>query len=108
MEIKPCPFCGGKAELRSRKVRNSDLGTCASWVACTVCESTGKCFSLDGKEEAAVAFWNTRQKTLKGNPEMKENLNDIIAEMRDATMNGEFDDETVNAWADRLEAASTF
>ena len=63
MEIKSCPFCGGKAELRSRKVRGTNLGTCSSWVACTACESTGKCFSLDdGKEEAAITFWNTRQK----------------------------------------------
>ena len=34
-----------------------------------------------------------------------ETIEDIMAEMRDATMNGEYDDATVDAWADRIEAA---
>ena len=34
-----------------------------------------------------------------------ETIEDIVAEMRDATMNGEYDDATVDAWADRIEAA---
>ena len=37
--------------------------------------------------------------------EKKEPVTDIIAEMRDATMNGEYDDQTVEDWADRIEAA---
>ena len=39
--------------------------------------------------------------------EKQETVADIVAEMRDATMNGEFDDETVSEWADRIEAAAT-
>lgn len=35
----------------------------------------------------------------------RETVEDIVEEMRDATMNGEFDDATVNEWADRIEAA---
>ena len=35
-----------------------------------------------------------------------ETLADIVAEMRDATMNGEYDDATVNDWTDRIEAAA--
>ena len=34
-----------------------------------------------------------------------ETIEDIVAEMRNATMNGEYDDATVDAWADRIEAA---
>lgn len=35
----------------------------------------------------------------------QESSANIVAEMRDAAMNGEYDDQTVNDWADRLEAA---
>ncbi len=35
-----------------------------------------------------------------------ETIADIVSEMRDATMNGEYDDSTVNDWADRIEAAA--
>ena len=37
--------------------------------------------------------------------EKRETIADIVAEMRDATMNGEYDDTTVNDWADRIEAS---
>ena len=39
------------------------------------------------------------------NEKKQETSKDIVAEMRDATMNGEYDDATVDAWADRIEAA---
>lgn len=39
------------------------------------------------------------------NEKKQETSKDIVAEMRDATMNGEYDDATVDAWADRVEAA---
>ena len=39
------------------------------------------------------------------NEKKQETSKDIVAEMRDTTMNGEYDDATVDAWADRIEAA---
>jgi hypothetical protein len=36
----------------------------------------------------------------------RETVVDIVAEMRDAAMNGEYDDATVNDWADRVETAA--
>jgi hypothetical protein len=36
----------------------------------------------------------------------RETVADIVAEMRDAAMNGEYDDATVNDWADRVEIAA--
>ena len=39
------------------------------------------------------------------NEKKQETSKDIVAEMRDATMNSEYDDATVDAWADRIEAA---
>ena len=49
-EIKPCPFCGGKAEL----FHSYDGYYC---VQCTVCY----CSTLNfRKEQTAINFWNRR------------------------------------------------
>ena len=36
VELKPCPFCGGEAQLRTQEV---DYGLCGAWVYCTVCNA---------------------------------------------------------------------
>ena len=48
-KLKPCPFCGGRAELREDHDN--------SWVICPNCQ-----ISLEGFEDSddAVAAWNTR------------------------------------------------
>jgi Lar family restriction alleviation protein len=54
-KLKPCPFCGGPAELW-RAGTHPDR---AAWIACM-----GKCSVLISKEhktdEEAIAAWNTR------------------------------------------------
>ena len=49
-DLKPCPFCGGKAELF-----HSYDGYCC--VQCTVCY----CSTLNfRKEQTSINFWNRR------------------------------------------------
>lgn len=50
MELKPCPFCGGSAELCVHEA------TGVSWVRCIECETSGGATS----EEHAIKAWNTR------------------------------------------------
>jgi Lar family restriction alleviation protein len=50
-ELKPCPFCGGSAELLS------DVACIDWWVCCEDCENN--CRSDQEKSEA-VAAWNRR------------------------------------------------
>lgn len=49
-DLKPCPCCGGEAELR-----NVEMASC-SYVKCKVCNLTGS----DGSKDRIVAAWNTR------------------------------------------------
>ena len=54
-DLKPCPFCGGKAEL----FNSYDGYHC---VQCTVCY----CSTLNfRKEQTAINFWNRRSGELK-------------------------------------------
>lgn len=71
-ELKPCPFCGGEAEIRQRKVHYKD------WfgkdyrlmyrVRCTKCGATvgriSACLAhhdeRTGEEWGAIVEWNTR------------------------------------------------
>ena len=49
IELKPCPFCGGDAELRGRKT---------SMVNCTGCSAST--FQLLEDKGSAARQWNTR------------------------------------------------
>lgn len=55
-ELKPCPFCGGKAKLWRA---NKETPNRAAWVACM-----GRCSVLVSREhttdEEAIAAWNRR------------------------------------------------
>lgn len=55
MELKPCPFCGGKANFWESKANNGYLYGYA--VRCSVCRSRSKTY---GSEEYAMAAWNRR------------------------------------------------
>ena len=50
-ELKPCPFCGGKAELSYRY-----LFECF-WVVCEQCGTESAAF---GTEDGAIEAWNRR------------------------------------------------
>ena len=51
--LKPCPFCGGEAELRDPHGAFSRLAA----VFCNDCEIRGQ---LQVDAETAIAAWNTR------------------------------------------------
>lgn len=56
-KLKPCPFCGGKAQIH--KCYHYGLGY-EYWVECTVCEirTPG---GIDNKESYEVKLWNRRK-----------------------------------------------
>ena len=81
MELKPCPFCGGKAKLHTRQLRfigQNYLGSkkirMAAQVFCNRCKARGAVFSgevidpwnkdfnapFDWMKEQAVVAWNRR------------------------------------------------
>lgn len=49
--LKPCPYCGGEAEILT------STSTINRWASCTECASEGP---EGDTAEAAVALWNTR------------------------------------------------
>jgi len=58
-KLKPCPFCGGEAELSSGKFDGKET----SYVLCTKCGSRGEFFSVSPKyasAERAIEAWNRR------------------------------------------------
>ena len=55
--LRPCPFCGGIAELFLVGENVDGFGMNAYSVACTSCCSVGKPFSIPAD---AAEFWNTR------------------------------------------------
>ena len=56
-ELKPCPFCGGKARIIADDPFDGYQGNCTVYLArCVVCgaEISG------GKHEKAIEAWNRR------------------------------------------------
>ncbi len=49
-KLKPCPFCGGTAEI---------VETSVAWVRCLKCDSETQA-SDSGTVVGAIAIWNTR------------------------------------------------
>lgn len=74
-ELKPCPFCGGKAEYKRTAIKTNGCWTDVVCVRCTICDSrTGRVLynakkhpNCEEYEEAAEA-WNKRI----GEKQMKE------------------------------------
>jgi hypothetical protein len=52
-EMKPCPFCGGKAEL-------IDLGDAGYRVACVSGHGWCQCEQIRATESGVIKSWNTR------------------------------------------------
>ena len=62
-KLKPCPFCGGKAEL-GHTIKESAYGN-TSFVFCTNCSANGKMIRVSSKyssDERAIEAWNRREK----------------------------------------------
>lgn len=58
-ELKPCPFCGGTAELSEGKFD----GKATSYVLCLKCAARGEFFTVSPKYASAikaVEAWNKR------------------------------------------------
>lgn len=51
--MKPCPFCGGKAEIRSFHAMHE-------WSWWPECADCGICGPDQNTEAEAVAYWDTR------------------------------------------------
>ena len=60
-ELKPCPFCGGEAELAHLRKRPSRIFGIyrPAYVRCTVCYATGR---TTYTTEFAIEAWNMRVK----------------------------------------------
>ena len=60
-ELKPCPFCGGNAELSLGRFDGKDT----SYVMCVKCGAQGEFFFVSPKyasAERAIRAWNRRAK----------------------------------------------
>jgi len=61
-ELKPCPFCGGDAELKEKEYATAGHKKWA-YVRCKVCEATSNYFSENlayCANEKAIEAWNRR------------------------------------------------
>lgn len=58
MELKPCPFCGGEAEVVTRTFKKWMLKTITyHYIRCQVCRATS---APDYSEAEAATAWNRR------------------------------------------------
>lgn len=51
-ELKPCPFCGGEAEIKN------DLGNDCVYISCKWCHCNSR---LSENQEEVIEAWNTRK-----------------------------------------------
>ena len=62
-ELRPCPFCGGEAQLKTQEV---DYGLCGAWVYCTNCQAktnymnTHEMVIHKSSIAQAIEAWNRR------------------------------------------------
>lgn len=68
VELKPCPFCGGTAEVKER-YRKGIANRKMYWVSCKRCQVTQAYDNLHGynTKEKAIRVWNWRAKDEKKN-----------------------------------------
>lgn len=52
-QLKPCPFCGGKAQLKPM----GGKGSTHAWIECSKCEAEINWYTT---LEAAIEAWNQR------------------------------------------------
>lgn len=67
VELLPCPFCGGEAEM-SYYAKEGSPDIAGYYVECTTCSAGGEGFDIQGEmpdrvertKDKAIAAWNTR------------------------------------------------
>ena len=73
-ELKPCPFCGGKAEW-CELVQNEDGGThCCDQIVCTACEynfdanseKVAQAYGVNAARVETAKVWNKRVTQVTG------------------------------------------
>ena len=74
-ELKPCPFCGGEAELNT--IDESD-STVINAVWCIDCESEGGYYSTEAK---AIKTWNTRTSEPETYDEIQAEINQLTEKL---------------------------
>ena len=100
-ELKPCPFCGREAELRT----DGDDSNYPIWIQCTKCQAGIEPFP---DKEFAILEWNTRHipdgyKLVNKQVNMESKLADTLADIMDYPT---YTDATniQRVWSDLLEA----
>lgn len=61
-KLKPCPFCGGKAELNYERIQGEDKGFWAQIICCVCHGRSGGTWagSYNAAERKEVKAWNRR------------------------------------------------
>lgn len=65
-DLKPCPFCGGLAELRQGRKPDGNVSYGMTWIECRVCGCQTKNYPNDGyygmrfSDDAVLDAWNRR------------------------------------------------
>jgi len=57
-ELKPCPFCGGKAERFTLTEEDEPMNAGGDVITCTKCQASSHVEF--GRKENLVSHWNTR------------------------------------------------
>lgn len=57
IKLKPCPFCGGKAEFAIGEEYREEQGGGGEWIECSSCGAETAYF---GTPERAAEAWNKR------------------------------------------------
>jgi Lar family restriction alleviation protein len=110
-KLKPCPFCGGEAKIKTGEEGNNYAGWVFEYAICIECESMGKKISKSLKsKEQAINAWNARANASTDpsitsaeelevyikTPESKEQqkkAKQSLLDLAERLQNGEFDDE---------------
>ena len=90
-KLKPCPFCGGRAEMLGDDV------ICSKCFA-LMTENTARGESM-GYEVSPVEMWNTRAECRHAKP---RTLEDVLADFAAEVENGRNHIETARRYADEL------
>ena len=59
-KLKPCPFCGGKAELETRETVTTHIEYKNYRVGCYMCGIYTDWLALDEGKASTIATWNRR------------------------------------------------